>query len=449
MRYNKIALNISVRLMFMLLTLVAGILIWQVGRFYFLLIIPFLLLVLQVVWAIKMLNKINNDFNRFLTSLEVKDNTLYFDADKVPGVYKELYTNLNKATNLYKGYRVEAENLFLLYSNILQNSNQGVIVIKEAALSVDRGQNSDNVLEFINNAACNILQIPKHKYWYRVVDAVPDFAEVISGIRTSGKTLVKVSVGSECKELSVDVNICNVADKRLFIIIFQDIRDEIEQREIDAWQKLIKILTHEIMNSLTPIKTLSETISEIIKEDEPDTEDIDLAVSTINRRADGLMQFVDNYRLIIDMPSPVLKPVKLADVINNVQQLMKPLVADRDITFDIDNQYGFLVLDLDMALIEQVLINLITNSIYATEDVTNAKIKIAVNWISERYTLTVSDNGKGIPQANLDMVFIPFFSTRDGGSGIGLSISRNIMRAHKGSLRAESENGETRMILSF
>ncbi len=433
----------------MLLTLVVGVVIWQVGRFYFLLVIPFLLLIWQVIGAIKLLNKLNYDFNRFLNSLEAKDNTIYFDPVKAPKVYKELYNNLNRATNLYKEYRVEAENLFLLYSNILQNSNQGVIVIKEAALNLSRDQNNDNTLEYINNAACNILQVPKHKYWYRIVDAVPDFAKAISEVKTSGKTLVKIAIEAESKELSVDVNISNVGGKQLYIILFQDIRDEIEQREIDAWQKLIKILTHEIMNSLTPIKTLSEAISDIVKEDEPDTEDIDLAVSTINRRAEGLMQFVDNYRLIIDMPTPVLKPVRLSDVIDNVQQLMQPLVAGKNIAIEVDNQYRFLILDLDIALIEQVLINLITNSVYATEDMPDAKIKIAVKWSNERYMLVVSDNGKGIPQVNLDMVFIPFFSTRNGGSGIGLSISRNIMRAHNGSLRAESENGETRLILSF
>jgi signal transduction histidine kinase len=238
------------------------------------------------------------------------------------------------------------------------------------------------------------------------------------------------------------------------LISLQNIRSELEETEIAAWQKLIRVLTHEIMNSITPISSLASTLNELIRADQtslraqngeaPDSiPDILQALQTIQKRSDGLLHFVDAYRNLTLLPSPNFQIFPIRELFLRAEKLMQANIKERDILFESWIEPENLELVADPELIEQVLINLQLNALQALEGRREARIKLSASLDSRgKVLIQVADNGPGIPEENLEKIFIPFFSTKEGGSGIGLSLSRQIMRLHNGTISVHSRPGE-------
>lgn len=245
-----------------------------------------------------------------------------------------------------------------------------------------------------------------------------------------------------------------VLGKSLTVISMRNIRSVLENKETEAWQKLIRVLTHEIMNSMTPIVSLSELLNNNnnnLSSEAPlsseDRKEISQAVDTIYRRSSGLVRFVENYRRVTGIPTPVLEIVPISALLTNVGLLFKEkaeAVNIRPITSHLQIIAG-------KELIEQVLINLVRNALDATADCSEPQIELSAGINTEGKTfIQVSDNGTGIPADVQERIFIPFFTTKPSGSGIGLSISRQIMHIHKGSLTVVSETGQgSRFLLTF
>ena len=232
------------------------------------------------------------------------------------------------------------------------------------------------------------------------------------------------------------------------IISLKNIHSVLERNEMEAWQKLIRVLTHEIMNSITPIISLSETLSErgipkLLGEKEYSI--MLQAMQTIHRRSKGLLEFVENYRRLTRIPTPVCTKVSITELCMD----LKKLFPEEYIHFEIPS--SDLTLYIDRAQIEQVLINLLKNAREACGRQSDKDIRVEVI-ISPagNKLLTVSDNGEGILPDVLDKIFVPFFTTKTSGSGIGLSLCKQIMTLHEGSINVKSESGKgSKFILTF
>jgi two-component system nitrogen regulation sensor histidine kinase NtrY len=245
------------------------------------------------------------------------------------------------------------------------------------------------------------------------------------------------------------------------IASIKNIQTVLENQEIESWQKLIRVLTHEIMNSITPISSLTSTVDGLLmsyideqnieEEEAEDLIDIRSAIHTIRKRSDGLIHFVDTYRNLTKIPTPNFKQALVCSLLENVRLLFKEECKNKKIDFKIEVNPENIVINADVQLIEQVIINLVKNSIQALEGVKSPKISIKASYNQRsRPTIQVSDNGKGIIKEVLDKIFIPFFTTKTSGSGIGLSLSRQILRLHNGSISARSvPNKETTFTLTF
>jgi signal transduction histidine kinase len=257
-------------------------------------------------------------------------------------------------------------------------------------------------------------------------------------------------------QLSVYATEFKLQDVPHKLVSIQNIKQELETQELESWQKLIRVLTHEIMNSVTPISSLSTAINEMLTEgtgkmkplSEIPGEDIDdmyKSLRTIEDRSRGLLKFVSNYKDLTRMPHPVFKNIRLADLFENVTRLMKKTLDKQEIAFEVFSEGPEISIYADKDMILQVLINLIVNAKDALDRRNGKKIRMTGFRLGEKTFIQVSDNGHGIDQENIDKVFIPFYTTKKKGSGIGLSLARQIMRLHKGSIyfTTEEEKGTT------
>lgn len=403
-----------------------------------------MLIALQLILLIHLTNKVTRDVERFADTLKNKDYSMVFSTTQSSGSVKRLYQSFNDIIQHSKNMELEKERIFLLFQNILEKVKFGVITIYAEALEKD---NSKEEILFMNEAILSILKIPKYQYWKRFENHIPELVKEIRQIKGGGKKFLEMLIEGTRSQLSVEVMPLQLINKTHLIITIQNIKDEVEQKEVEAWNKLINVLSHEILNSITPIASLSDTLSAILANktqitDTEDIEDIRTAVTTIKKRSDGIADFVKDYRLVAELPSPILKTCNVEELISEALELMKPLIRKQNIKLDLEDINERDTLELDKKLIDQVIINLITNAIHAVKDKADPLIKISTEKTPNQYCITVSDNGKGIPKENLDKIFIPFFTTREGGSGIGLTICKNIMQIHNGKLEASSVIGQ-------
>jgi signal transduction histidine kinase len=250
--------------------------------------------------------------------------------------------------------------------------------------------------------------------------------------------------------LAIEAREFKLRDQSLKLLSFQNIQSELEEQELEAWQKLIRILRHEIMNSITPIVSLTSTIETMIGDgteelDEETMQDIKDGLGAIQKRSEGLMHFTETYRNLTRLPPPVFKAVDARHLIERIYTLFKPLTNKYQIDFNIQLPSTAVTFDADAELMEQVLINLLKNAIEALK-VKEADKKVIVisaqKSMEGLVTIDVSDNGIGIEQKVLEQMFVPFYTTKNEGSGIGLNLSRQIVRMHKGRISVRSEVGE-------
>jgi PAS domain S-box-containing protein len=285
--------------------------------------------------------------------------------------------------------------------------------------------------------------------------------QTIKNIRPSERRLVASVTAQGEIQLSLKATSFKTNDNELVILSIQDIKNELDEKEIESWMKLIRVLMHEIMNSITPITSLSESLSNIYsaggKPVLPEEINIKTIATTlqglnvIKEQGRGLMSFVESYRQLTRVPEPDKKLFKVADLLGRVQILYNSLEkSDRiDLTLSLKN--SDLEIFADQNLISQVLINLVKNALEANENNNDGKIRIVASEDKDNHPeICVIDNGPGIAEENIDEIFVPFFTTRQNGSGIGLSISKQIMRVHGGNLKVRSvPNKETSFCLSF
>lgn len=319
-------------------------------------------------------------------------------------------------------------------------------------------------VELVNNATKKLFQLRNINHIEALNSFSAELVQKLVTIKHNENTLVKVVDKDEILQLAIYATEFKISNKSIMLVSIKNIQNELEEKEMESWQKLISVLTHEIMNSIAPISSLSNTISTILSDlknstlanqgnaDEQEAfEDIDMALTTISKRTEGLMHFVNTYRNLTKIPQPNFSIFSVAQLFREIKLLMSDEAVEKNIACQISIEPDTLELSADERLIQQVLINLLKNAIHASEGRPNARIELRA-YINKRgrVVIEVVDNGPGILPDVLDKIFIPFFTTKTTGSGIGLSLSKQIMRMHGGNISVTSlPEEETKFTLTF
>jgi nitrogen fixation/metabolism regulation signal transduction histidine kinase len=418
-------------------------------RLFFNQIILGLILAIQIGELIRFVNYTNRELTKLFYAIKHSDFSITFKQPILGRSFKELRESMIEIIHAYKQVKIEKEAQFHFLQMLVNQLHIGIIAIE-----------NNETITLINPTAEQMLGTDGLKNWRLLQQMNPRFSKEIEQLGEHGKKLIEMKSTGESYFTSAAVSTLIILDKPLKLITLQNINSEIEQKEIEAWHKLIRILTHEIMNSVTPISSLTETMESLLQHKDgsekqlPELKqetisDIRFSLSTIQKRTDGLLQFVDNYRKLTKVPKPALEKIDLKPFVTSVTKLMEHELVRRNITVDLQFSDA-LEVQLDPVLVEQVLINIITNGIHAVDQIDQPKIKIRTHQQDKHAIISITDNGKGISQKELSEIFIPFFTTKKDGSGIGLSLSKQIMAVHGGSIKVKSEvNVGTSVFLHF
>lgn len=407
-------------------------------------------ILLMVISLIRYVNLTNYTLSKFLDALKTGDHSVYFSEEKIGPSFRKLFRDFNEILRIFKQNKISKEAQYEYFNHILEQIPLGIISIKRSDLN--KLQESEEIL-FLNQAACDLLGQPRHKYWHRLARQVPWLAEQIRDMADGGKKLI--DLGTDSRELVLSIEVVEIEFMGIpyLIVSLQDIQTEIEQKEMEAWHNIIRVLSHEMMNSFTPVSSLASTIKTMTEDEEgmildsqsfdnEMVEDINLAASTIHKRAEGLMEFVNDYRTLSNVPVPEFKRVNLREFCQSIEVLMRGVVEEKGITLELSNIPPRIHVNMDVRLIEQVLINLIGNSIHALTGIEEPKITISCEVKPDHIVVLIHDNGKGIPTDIRKNIFVPFYTTRTNGSGIGLSLSKSIMKQHGGNIFVNSKVGK-------
>ena len=407
-------------------------------------------IIVQIIEMIHFVNRTNRELARLFNSVVHHDFSITFRDGKYGKSFKELESSLNAMIESYKAVKIEREAQYHLLQRLVTNINIAIIAVQNNA-----------EISIINPAAEKLIGETGAKSWKILERLKPSFTKLIEEIGDNGRKLAEWKIGGESKMLSIDVSTSLLLDLPHRLIIIQDINQEIEQKEIEAWHKLIRILTHEIMNSVTPISSLTETTQSMLRNKDgilrkaPELNDevisdIEFSLRTIQKRSEGLLEFVETYRTLSKIPKPILAPVEIRSLLASVEQLMREEMSKKKILLNVKFNTTTEVVPMDRILVEQVLINLISNSTHALAGRPEPRIVLSAYDAGRSLIIEVYDNGCGIPDKVLGHIFVPFFSTRQEGSGIGLSLSKQIMSSHGGNITVKSiPQVETRFFLKF
>ncbi|MFZ5940240.1 MAG: sensor histidine kinase [Bacteroidota bacterium] len=401
------------------------------------------LIVYQVWSLIRYVDRTNRELAGFLESIRYSEFTRTFSFKDAGSSFDELSNAFNEVMLDFQKVRSEREEHFHYLQSIVQNVDISIIAYQR-----------DGTVEMFNPAAKKLFQVNSLRN-IRKLDALSrDLSDTLLTISPGENRLVKVQDEEDILQLAIHATEFKVKEKEILLATVKNIQNVLEEQETAAWQKLIRVLTHEIMNSIAPISSLSSTLEMMLKEftsEEGQPRPIDVetlrevkqALQTINKRSTGLMNFVETYRSLTKIPNPNFSIVDMKTLVDNVTNLMRNDAADQDIRIELKTEPEHIELYIDEQMIEQVLINLIKNSMHALEGMENGLIQIRGFYNKRgRPTIQVIDNGQGILEDVLDKIFIPFFTTKRSGSGIGLSLSRQILRLHGGTITAQSKPKE-------
>lgn len=331
----------------------------------------------------------------------------------------------------------------LIFSNIIESLSIGVLILKKDI------KNEVSVFQ-INKSFANFLKIPKYYNWNLLNKKVGKLTDYINKWEENRLT-ISLSINDEKEEFFLKTSVTQTNEYKYLVISLETIQQLIDKKEKEAWYKLMNVMSHEIINTITPISSLAENLHTLLQEENTDNDIIDElshGLSIIKRRSQHLTSFVDTYRKLTELPLPNKKEISLTKTIKNTLELYKQEFLAKKINLIFNAEKDFII-NADKQQIEQILINLISNSIYALVETENPEIKIQLSNSDNRLYLEITDNGVGIPKEIKDSVFVPYFTTRKDGSGIGLTLTKSIIEAHKGTIQFTSKNNNTTFTITF
>jgi two-component system, NtrC family, nitrogen regulation sensor histidine kinase NtrY len=421
------------------LVLVITLLAWCLVSGYYLrsvyIAVAIAILAGEFIWYV---DRFNRDVKSFMVGLVQRDFTTHYQSTGRSKSFNELYETLNRISEVFKTISTEKEVQFRFLEMMVDHLRVGILTLDE-----------DGRIQLVNQALKELL----HKevlFSLKSLESIDaSLGNALKDIRSGETRLVKLRVQNELLQLSIHASEFRLEDKYHKLISMQNIRNELDAREMEAWQKLIRVLTHEIMNSVSPVISLSETMhgllhqhqQEIKKSDDDFYETLDKGLDAIKVRSQGLYQFTQSYRKLTGIPKLSLQKTNIRDIIDRVSVLIGNKLRERGIKFKVSA--ANISVMVDPGLMEHVLINLLLNAMDAVEATIDPSIEIATS-VDHKGTVFISvrDNGEGIEEATAEKIFIPFFTTRANGSGIGLALTKQILHLHHADIHFTSEKGK-------
>lgn len=392
---------------------------------------------------IRYVERTNRKLTIFLDSIRHSDFASSFsDKDKGKS-FEDLARAFNEVINDFKKTRAEKEEHFNYLQTVVQHVSIGILAFRR-----------DGKVDLLNNAAKRLFKMSNLRLIGDLASVKPDLPELLLHMKAGDKHLIKIFIEDELLQLSVYATEFRMRGEEYVLISLQNIGAELDEKEVESWQKLIRVLTHEIMNSITPISSLVATTRQMLYQSEDDEivmnnldpedrENVLLALKTIQNRSQGLLNFVEIYRNLTRIPKPNFRYFEVKELFERASILLNPKFEQMCIRFTTKVLPADLMITADPDLIDQVTINLLLNAIDAVKDRPDPHISmIASQNLNGRITIDVSDNGMGIKPDILDKIFMPFFTSKRDGNGIGLSVSRQMMYLHKGNITVRSKPGE-------
>ncbi len=435
---DRFRITLIVRILFLAGSLYLDIYLWLNSVLYITSALVGLLVVFQFASLIGMLEKSNRDLIRFLDAIRYEDFTQNFSGGGLGGSFDELKNSFNEILHRFRQTRAEREESLRYLQTVVQHIGAGLIAFT-----------TDGKIHLINTSARRLLKNAYPAGEWRDVNQIEKFSptlrDAITQLKPGEKKSIAIEYNNERTHYMIQTTEFKLRERLFRLVSIQNIQNELDEKEMEAWQNLIRVLTHEIMNSMTPIASLASTADDLIQKNmtssDPDTaHDVHGALQTIQNRSQSLIRFVDSYRRLTKLPKPQFKVFSVREFFDRVELLLKQKLAEQNIHLIKKIEPDTLEITADPDLIEQVLINLLINAVHAVEKNADPKIILSAGMDDGSHILLrVTDNGYGIVDEAMSKIFIPFFTTKPEGSGIGLSLARQIMRLHRGAITVQSK----------
>lgn len=401
----------------------------------------------ELINLIRFQKKVHDELSQFVESVHYRDFSRYFSLRNAPEEIKSMRKGFNDINTTFRDISKEKETQYQYLKKMLELVDTGIL-----SYQINTGE-----VSWLNESFKKTTGIPYLKNFEGLSGRNESLYKAISGLSPGEQKVVSIEKDQQNVQLLLNTSILLMDGQSYKLVSLQNVNEALDETESKAWQKLLSVLTHEIMNSIAPISSLADTLKNRLQYasanhlQTDDIEDLELGMDTIKRRSDGLLRFAETYRNLNKIKNLNVKEVFVRDIFERLNQLMLPTLSGKKIELSIILRDPSIKINADESLVEQVMINLIVNAIEAVKNVASPAITLSAEYLTTHKTLLhISDNGNGIPADLLDKIFIPFFSTRKTGSGIGLSLCKQIMLLHKGNIQVKSVvNGGTVFSLVF
>lgn len=447
MIYNRPGLRLVIRIVLIALVVAAATYLYLEGKILFG-SITLLVAVYISVNLYDFLKKSQFEVKQFVEGVHYRDFSRHFDVKHAPAEVQSLRQGFNDINSAFKVISLERETQYQYLQKILELVDTGIL-----SYEIETG----NVM-WMNESLKKLLKIPYLKTVQSLDKRDAELCAKVIDLKPGENSVTDIHIDRNILKVLISATAFQTNDKRYKLVAFQNVNEALDETESKAWQKLLRVMTHEIMNSIAPISSLADTLknrlqhsSELVDDETGTLEDLSLGMETIKRRSEGLLKFAQTYRNLNMITEPNLQKFYVKDLFKTQHRLMQPTLQQKKIDLEIILKEADLQIEADINLIEQVLINLLLNAMEAVKEKPYPKIILtATKADNGRVAVKVVDNGSGIEDEVLDKIFIPFFSTRKSGSGIGLSLCKQIMMLHKGNIHVQSVMNEgTAFILQF
>lgn len=453
MVYNKFNISILFRLFCFAVTATALTYFVLVQFVPLLALVLILLLILESISFVRFFNAVNRKLSYFFNAIRNEDTTLKFSENVKNKSLLGLHKSLNDLNKVISEVKMKNETNERFFKELIEHSTTGLMSIDPDGYVEVMNQQAKKYLSIVNLSNIRLLQ-----------QINPSIYKVLETIKPGEKVILKQIIKNNLVNLSIQSSELCFGEKRYQLISLQDIHLELEENEIDSWQKLIRVMTHEIMNSIAPITSLTSTLIRFFKSgekvrlpEELTSEDISntlIGLAVIEDRGKGLMHFVDNYRKLTKIPNPVFEPMNIHTWSDSFEFLFRSEFLEHNWAYKSQIDSSLNTVLTDEKLFGQVMINLMTNAMDAIKQNSfdnPGKITLVIcSSSSQTVQFVLSDNGCGIEESLMDKIFIPFFTTKEGGNGIGLSLSRQIIRKLNGKISVQTfKNQGSRFIVEI
>jgi nitrogen fixation/metabolism regulation signal transduction histidine kinase len=390
----------------------------------------------------------HEELSQFVEAIHYRDFSRNFDVKHAPSDIQPLRKGFNEINATFKIISKEKETQYQYLQKILELVDTGILSYKH----------EDGGVVWMNETLKKMLYLPYLKTIHSLSKRDEELYKQVIALKPGETKIATAHTEKKTFKVLLSATAFQTDGEKFKLIAFQNVDEALDETESKAWQKLLSVMTHEIMNSIAPISSLADTLKNRLEEAIPKInnsgsglDDLKLGIDTIKRRSEGLLKFAETYRNLNKITTLNLKRIYVRDLFENLNTLMEPTLDQKNIEMEIVLKDTALILEADTSLLEQVLINLVVNSIDAVKDQEEARITLSADISPDKkLTIKVTDNGPGMTEEVLDKIFIPFFSTKKTGSGIGLSLCKQIMMLHHGNIHAHSVVGKgTSFILQF